>query len=105
VLLGNPPDTDDFREQFSWADAVVPIPFDAPNVGEVIAQLDDDPERTARIRQDNVAHALLQHDWVYRLRVVLKAAGLPPTRRLLAREERLAGMAEEVRRQPCLSSP
>jgi len=105
VLLGNPPDTDDFRAQFSWTDAVVPIPFDAPNVGEVIARLDADPVRTARIRQDNVVHALLEHDWVYRLREVLHWAGLPPGRRLLAREERLARMADEVRRAPCLSSP
>ncbi len=96
VLLGNPPDTEDFRAQFGWPDAVVPIPFDAPNVAEVIAELDADPVRTADIRKANVANALLRHDWAYRLRAVLQAAGLPPTRRMLARESRLAQLAAEV---------
>jgi hypothetical protein len=100
ILLGDPPRTDDFRAQFAWPDAIVPMPFDAPDVAGVIAQLDADPARTARIRTDNVVNALLRHDWVYRVRSILETLGLPPTPGVVAREERLRALAEVVRSSP-----
>jgi len=98
VMLGDPPDTEDFRTQFDWEGAVVPMPFHAPRIGAVIADLDRDPERVERIRRANVAGALLRHDWSYRLRVLMEAAGLPPTPRMVARSDRLAALADEVQR-------
>lgn len=95
-MLGDPPDTDDFRTQFDWEGAVVEMPFHAPQVASVIADLERDPERLARIRRANVVNALLRHDWSYRLRVLREAAGLAPTPRMLAREERLAALAGEL---------
>lgn len=97
VMLGDPPDTDDFRTQFDWEGAVVEMPFHAPQVASVIADLERDPERLARIRRANVVNALLRHDWSYRLRSLREAAGLAPTPRMLAREERLAALADELR--------
>jgi hypothetical protein len=94
VILGEPPDSDDFRTQFDWADSVIRMPFDSPRVGELIAELDRDPARLAKIRADNVVNALLRHDWVYRLRPVLEVAGIPAPERLLAREARLRELSD-----------
>jgi hypothetical protein len=98
IMLGEPPDGEDFRSQFAWPDAVVRTPFDAPRIAEVIAALDGDPARSAGIRRDAVVHSLLQHDWVYRLREILKVAGMAPSDRVLAREARLQALAEQARR-------
>ena len=98
ILIGDPPATDEFRARFGWPDAVIPMPFDAGDVAERIEQLDADPARQARIRKDNVANALLQHDWVHRLRTILDAVQIRPPVGVLAREARLRALAEEVRR-------
>jgi hypothetical protein len=68
VMLGEPPRTPEFEQQFGWKDAVIPAPFDSPEIGDLLACLDREPERLARIRRDNVAHAARRHDWVHRLR-------------------------------------
>lgn len=103
ILLGTAPETDDFQAQFGWPDAVVPMPFDAPGVGDLLETLAADPARCARIRRDNVANALLRHDWVYRLRAILETAGLDPSPRMAARQECLASLASEVRRGTVVS--
>jgi hypothetical protein len=98
IMVGEPPDSDDFRSQFGWTDSVIRIPFNDPSVADVLAELDGDAVRSSRIRKDAVVNSLLQHDWVYRLRTVLQTAGLRPTERLLAREAALRKMADEIRR-------
>jgi len=77
---------------------VIPMPFDARDVAKRIEELDADPARQARIRKENVANALLRHDWVHRLRTILESVGVAPPPRMLAREARLASLAAEVRR-------
>ena len=99
VIVGAPPDTDEFRRRFDWPDAVIPMPFDAPDVVARLAELDRDPARLERIRTENVANALLKHDWVHRLRTILETVGVAPPQRMLAREERLGRLAEQVRRE------
>lgn len=96
IMLGDPPDSADFRAQFDWEDAVVPVPFHAPRMAETIAALDADPARRSRIRRRNVFNALRRHDWVYRLRAICAAAGMAPTPGMLAREARLSALAAEV---------
>src|SRR5712664_1838739 len=96
VLLGEAPRTDEFRRQFDWQDAVIPLPFDSPEVGEIIKALDGDPQRIERIRGENVHHAALRHDWVHRLHTVFDTLGLRPTEAMLAREERLRALAAAV---------
>jgi hypothetical protein len=98
IVLGDPPNIDEFRSRFDWPDAVVSMPFDAPQVLERIEELDSDPRRQERIRKENVANALLRHDWVHRLRTMLEPVGVAPTPRMLAREGRLRSLADEVRR-------
>jgi len=101
VLLGQPPATAAFRRLFPWPDAVIEIPFDAPGVVEVIAGLDGDPARTARIRAANVANALRLHDWVYRYEEMLAVAGLASTPAMADRQARLQALADRFEHAPC----
>jgi hypothetical protein len=98
VMLGEPPDSDDFRLQFGWPDAAIATPFHAPAIAEVIAELDADPARVDRCRRESVVQSLLRHDWVYRLRAILEVAGIPEPTGLKEREARLRAAAEAVRR-------
>ncbi len=59
----------------------------------MLAQLDGDPERLARIRGANVRNAALRHDWVYRIRTVFETVGIPPTAAMVERESRLQALA------------
>jgi len=93
VMLGEPPRTEEFERQFDWPDAVIPLPFDSPDVGAILAALDRDPARLARIRRDNVVNAALRHDWVHRIRTVFETLGLQPTEAMRAREKRLQALA------------
>ena len=72
---------------------MIRLPFDSPDVGRILAELDEDPQRLARIRRDNVRNAALRHDWVHRLRTVFETLGIPPTEAMLAREQRLQALA------------
>ena len=93
VMLGEAPRTAEFHAQFDWPDAVIPLPFDSPDVGGVLAELSQDPERLARISRDNVRNAALRHDWTHRLRTVFETVGLTPTKAMLERERRLEAIA------------
>ncbi len=96
VMLGEAPRTDEFRKQFDWADAVIPLPFDSPDVGRVLLELNSDPQRLARISRDNVRNAALRHDWVHRLRTVFETVGVRPTEAMSERESRLEAIATEA---------
>jgi hypothetical protein len=96
VMIGEPPQNGVFGELFDWPDAVIPAPFDAPSIGEVIASLDAQPERCERIRRLGVANSLLRHDWMYRLRAILLDAGIPAPPAMRDRELRLRKLAEQI---------
>jgi Glycosyl transferases group 1 len=93
VLLGEPPRSEEFSRQFDWPDAVIRLPFDSPDVGEVLGALDADPERLERAQRRNAREAALRHDWLYRIQTVFKAAGLPLTQGMLERQQRLEALA------------
>jgi hypothetical protein len=94
VMLGEAPQAEEFSRQFDWKDAVIPLPFDSPEVGRVIAELDKDPTRLEGIRRANVRNAALRHDWVHRIRLVFEALDLLPTPAMRAREAELRAIAE-----------
>lgn len=94
VMLGEAPNSSDFRQLFGWPDAVIRVPFDCPEFAQVIAELDRDPERLHRIRCQNVHHAALEHDWLHRLQTVYATFGLAPSAAMLEREQRLRGLAQ-----------
>jgi hypothetical protein len=94
VLLGEPPRTEEFRKRFDWEDAVIELPFDSPDVGRIIADLNRDPERLRRTRRRNVRQAALNHDWLHRIQVVFDTLGLPYTEEMRARARVLARIAD-----------
>jgi Glycosyl transferases group 1 len=96
VMLGEPPNTEEFRLQFGWPDAVIRVPFDCPDFASVLAQLNRDPSRLARIRRDAVCNAARRHDWLNRLEAIFKAVGIEPTPGMLERRKRLAELADLV---------
>jgi hypothetical protein len=100
VMLGEPPRGEHFRRQFDWPDAVIPVPFDVPRIGELIAELDRDPQRIARIRRDNIYYAARRHDWTYRVRAVFEQLGLPLSEGMVAREAKLRALASSIRSAP-----
>lgn len=94
VMIGEPPRNAIFDAYFDWPDAVVSIPFDSPDISDVIDALDADPERVARIRRDGVVGSLRKSDWVYRLRSIFRSAGIPPTQAMTERVRRLHALAD-----------
>ncbi len=93
VMLGEPPNAEQFRSQFGWPGAVIRMPFDCPDVERVLADLDADPQRLARVRHENARQAALQHDWLHRLEVIFKTVGLVPTPAMSQRRQRLEELA------------
>jgi hypothetical protein len=97
VLLGESPRSPEFDKQFDWVDAVVRMPFDAPDVGDRLAILDADPVREAGIRYENLRQAALRHDWVHRLQRVFATAGIPATEAMGARASALEELSKRDR--------
>jgi hypothetical protein len=98
VMIGETGENEALKEHFGWPDSVIHVPFDSPNIAEVLADLDSQPERLDEIRKNNVVNCLLRHDWVYRWRAILDMVGLKPRPALIAREKRLKKLAEGVRK-------
>ena len=99
ILLGIPPNCESFSQNFDWVDAVIPLPPDTTNVGEIIAHFDSQPERLNKIRTDNVVNSLLRHDWVYRWEKILAAVDIPISPGMIERKAKLKELAKTVREQ------
>jgi len=96
VILGEPPDSDDFREQFGWRDSVIRVPFHSQHIADVIAELDAAPDRLSSMRRESAVNSLMRHDWLYRIQAILKVAGVAATPALVAREGRLSELAKSI---------
>ena len=97
AMIGEHPETEVFGQQFGWPDAIIRVPFDAPNIAEILAELDSQPDRMEEARKNNTVQSLLRHDWAYRWRTVLNIAGLKPRTALIDRVEHLKKLAEDVK--------
>ncbi len=93
VMIGEVPRTEQFKQQFDWPDAVIHVPFDSPDIGRILEDLNGDPERLRAIRRNNAREAALRHDWLHRIRVVFDTLGLAPTEEMHARARRLDKIA------------
>ena len=93
VMLGEAPRTDEFKRQFDWPDAVIHLPFDSPDIGRILADLNADTERLLTARRNNAREAALRHDWLHRIQVVFDTLGLPHTEKMQARAELLDHIA------------
>ena len=93
VMIGEPPRLASFAQEFNWPDAVIHVPFDSQDIGDILAALDAEPERLAQIRRSNVTNAALRHDWLHRIRIVFDTFDMPHTAAMLNREQRLNTLA------------
>ena len=75
---------------------MVPVEFDEPNIVEIIAELDAQPELVKQIQTNNVVNSLLKHDLVYRWEQILTELGMPSTPAMEARKARLKAMADSL---------
>ena len=96
VMIGEAPRTEEFKRQFDWPDALIHVPFDSPDIGRILAELNGDPERLRTVRRNNAREAALRHDWLHRIRVVFNVLGLLPTEEMRARGQRLDQIASEA---------
>jgi hypothetical protein len=96
VLLGQAPHGEAFQRMFPWQDAVIRVEPDGSDIMDVVAELASDPERVCAASRRNAVGALLNHDWVYRWKEVLKVAGFDPSPGMLARESRLQELAAMI---------
>lgn len=96
IMIGERPQTDSFRTYFDWPDAVVHLPYNSPEIGAVIREMDRQPEKQEAIRKTNIVQSLLRHDWLYRWESILKAVGLDPLPQFVHRKEQLQALAAKL---------
>jgi hypothetical protein len=89
VMIGEPPRGEEFESQFDWSDAVIHLPFDSPDIGRILADLNQESSRLQVVRLNNVRQAALRHDWLHRIQVVFDTFGLAATEGMHARAHRL----------------
>jgi hypothetical protein len=99
VMIGEAPRAAQFERQFDWPDAVIHMPFDSPDIGRILAKLDDDPERLQAVRRNNARQTALRHDWLHRIQVVFASLGLEPTDRMRDRAQQLDRIASRFDRR------
>src|SRR5205823_3467150 len=44
ILVGERPDNEQFEKLFNWSDAVIPLPYNSPDINSLIEDLDKQPE-------------------------------------------------------------
>jgi hypothetical protein len=93
VMIGDAPDCDAYRELLGWPEAVIQIQPDGSDTIAVLRELGSDPERIAAISRRNTKEALLRHDWIHRWNEMFRIAGIEPSPRRAAREQRLKDLA------------
>ncbi len=96
LVIGERPRNSEYERIFHWPDALVDLPFDGENVGDIIREFDRYPERQVAARRNNMVQMLLHHDWAYRWEHVLQLAKIPSLPQLLHRKQRLKQLADLV---------
>lgn len=89
ILLGEAPENEHFPELFDWPDPIVHLPYGSTEPAKVIAQLEEDPARLAKMRQNNIGHSLGRHDIAHRWRDLMDKLGLPLRQSHVQRLDRL----------------
>lgn len=93
IMIGERADNAVFPQLFDWPDALLYLPYNSPDIGAVMQELDRDPEKQARMRRTGAEQALLRHDWVHRWETILAQVGLDPLPALAERKTRLRNLA------------
>ncbi|MHA3980936.1 glycosyltransferase family protein [Halovulum sp. GXIMD14794] len=99
ILLGDRIDNPAFDAHFGWEDAVFQIPYDCPDIGAFVAELERQPARLDAARRRNVSNALRRHDYAWRWQQLLDLIDLPERPQLASRrralEERAAAVMQD----------
>lgn len=95
VMIGIPPDCEEYYDAFDWDDAVIPVPYSPADFETTLSELDSQPQRLARVSK-NVVSCLLRHDWVYRWEQILNSVDIEPTPALAARKATLRKLAHSI---------
>lgn len=104
VLIGAPPNAELFDRFFGWEDSIIPVRLDEPDIVDIMAELDKQPLRVERIRRNNVANSLLNHDWVYRWEQILQKLGLSVPEAVETRKKLLKQKADAIMPVPAMTS-
>ncbi len=96
VMIGEAPHSAEFKRQFDWQDAVIHLPFDCPDVGRILAELNKEPERLRAVRRGNVREVARRHDWLHRIQAVFDLLGISPTEKMKQRSLRLEQIASNA---------
>ena len=109
ILVGDNPRNPEFSRIFHWPDAVVHLPYGSEQIGDLIEDLNAQPERIAAARCQNMVQCLRHNDWAHRWESILRLVGMQPLPALSERKERLDALADTVehafaREEPALQS-
>ena len=96
VMLGRAPRSNGFKKYFDWPDSVIEMPFDSPDIFELIEKLECNIDRISLARRTNVLNSLSKHDWLYRLKEIYSAVDLEMTNRMIERESLLKKYANSL---------
>ena len=96
VMIGEPPHSEDFAQQFDWPDAVIHVPFDSPDIGNLLLDLNADSDRLDAARRNNVREAARRHDWLHRIQAVFETLDLKPTDKMQERARQLEQIADKA---------
>jgi hypothetical protein len=94
VMVGDPPESVSFHENFDWPNAVIRLDYDSPNVKNLLEELDSRSEEMAQLRLTNAVQSLRRHDYAHRWADMLQFAGLEPSPKVQARVDRLNAIAD-----------
>jgi hypothetical protein len=96
VLIGEYPKSTEFSRIFHWPDAVIHMPVGSDRIGDIIRDLDKQPERIAKLRLRNTTECLLHNDWCHRWEQLLHLVGMEPLPALHQRKDRLRTLASAM---------
>ncbi len=95
VLIGHTPRSASASALFDWPDAHLFVDLDSSAIIDLLRDLESDPDRVQRIRQDNVSNMLRRHDWSHRWLTLLQALDVPASSRLTRRIDLLSQLATD----------
>lgn len=105
IMVGERPRNKVFPEIFHWDDVVIQMPFDSEDIGQIMKDLDRQPERQMNIRRTNITQVLQHHDWAHRWETVLEIAGIDPLPAVAARKEELQRRVAMVQDDQAVARP
>lgn len=96
VQIGYAPDSEDYKRNFDWPEAIFSLPEDPAEAAAEVGRLLDNPDEIDRRRAANFAHVALKHDWLHRWQLILDHFGMPHTEKMEHRRSSLVNISENL---------